>query len=251
MHDDVERVYEVHVPPGYAATAAVPLLLTIHGAHNTPAMARSWSRMNAVADENGFIVAYPAGIDCWSSGSKLPGCTAADDDVGFLSQVVIDVEKHACIDPKRVYAAGISNGAMMAQRLACERADIFAAVAGVAGPLGFSPCTPSRAISIAYFHGTEDATVGYASAAPTVEGWAKRNGCTGAPVETYNTGSTRCETHQGCRDGAEVVFCTITGMGHCWPEDTKCGPGGGASFGVTDFKASPFMWDVFRRHPLP
>jgi polyhydroxybutyrate depolymerase len=251
MHDGIERVYEVHVPPSYAGATPVPLMLTIHGAHNTPGMARSWSRMDTVADEKGFIVAYPAGIDCWNSGSKLPGCTVADDDVGFLTNVVADIESHACVDSKRVYAAGISNGAMMAQRLACEKADIFAAVAGVAGPLGFSPCAPSRPISLVYVHGTEDTTVGYSSAAPTVNGWATRNGCTGAPVETYDVGSTNCVTHKGCRDGVEVVFCTVTGMGHCWPEDSKCGPGGGASFGVTDFKASPFIWDVFQRHPLP
>ena len=174
----------------------------------------------------------------------------ADDDVGFLTLVVNDIKSHACIDPKRVYAAGISNGSMMAQRLGCQRADIFAAVGGIAGPLGVS-CTPARPISIAYFHGTEDRTVGYSSARPTVNGWATRNGCTGSPVQTYNMGSTMCETHQNCRDGVEVVFCTINGMGHCWPEDTNCGPGGGPSFGVTDFKASPFMWEFFTRHPLP
>jgi polyhydroxybutyrate depolymerase len=251
MHDGIERVYEVHVPPGYTGTTPVPLLLTIHGAHNTPAMVRGWSQMNPVADENGFIVAYPAGIDCWNSGFALPGCTVADDDVGFIMSAVADIESHACIDPKRVYAAGISNGAMMAQRLACEKADVFAAVAGIAGPLGFSPCTPSRPISLVYLHGTEDRTVGYSSARPTVTGWATRNGCTGSPVETYNLGSTVCETYEDCPDGVEVVFCTITGMGHCWPEDTRCGPGGGPEFGVTDFKSSPFMWEFFERHPFP
>jgi len=247
----VNRQYVVHVPPGYTGTTRVPLMLTIHGAHNTPALARSWSQMNPVADQNGFVVAYPAALDCWSSGPALPGCTMADDDVGFLSLVVSDIKAHACIDPRRVYAAGISNGAMMAQRLACQRADVFAAVGGIAGPLGFSPCTPARAIAIAYFHGTEDRTVGYASAQPTVNGWATRNGCTGSPVQTYSMGSTTCVTHQNCRDGVEVVFGTITGMGHCWPEDSNCGPGGGPSFGVTDFKASPFMWEFFNRHPLP
>jgi polyhydroxybutyrate depolymerase len=250
-HDGIEREYEVHVPPGYAGTTPVPLMLTIHGAHNTPSMVRNWSQMNTVADEKGFVVAYPAGIDCWNSGNALPGCTVADDDVGFLMSVVAEIQSHACIDPKRVYAAGISNGAMMAQRLACEKADVFAAVAGVAGPLAFSPCTPSRPISIVYVHGTEDTTVGYSSAGPTVNGWATRNDCTGSPVETYNVGSTVCETHQDCRDGVEVVFCTVDGMGHCWPEDSGCGPGGGSAFGVTDFKASPLIWEYFEQHPLP
>jgi polyhydroxybutyrate depolymerase len=249
-HDGIERVYEVHVPPSYTGTTAVPLVMTIHGAHNTIAMVRGWSQMDPVADENGFVVVYPQGVDCWNSGFVLPGCMAADDDVGFLTSVVADVQSHACIDPKRVYATGISNGAMMAQKLGCDEADVFAAVGGIAGPNG-GGCNPSRAISVVYMHGTEDSTVGYSSAQPTATGWATRNDCESTPVETYNMGSTQCDTYQGCRDGVEVVFCTITGMGHCWPEDSRCGPGGGPDFAVTDFKASPFMWEFFERHPLP
>lgn len=250
MHDGVERQYEIHVPPGYTGTTAVPLMLVIHGAHNTPRMARSWSQMDPVADENGFIIAYPAGLDCWNSGFILPGCTAADDDFGFLEAVVSDVESHACIDPKRVYAAGISNGSIMAQYMGCEAADIFAAVAGVAGGVG-GGCSPSRPISVFYVHGTEDTTVSYSSAQPNVTGWANRNGCDSTPVEAYNVGSTTCEMYQGCDAGVEVEFCTVEGMGHCWPEDTGCGPGGGPQYGVTDFKASPMMWEFFERHPLP
>ncbi len=205
--------------------------------------------MNPVADDNGFIVAYPAGVDCWNAGGILPGCTAADDDLGFLKAVVSDVESHACIDPKRVYATGISNGSIMAQYMGCQAADIFAAVGGVAGGVG--RCSPSRPISVFYVHGTADQTVSYSSAQPNVTGWAGRDGCNTTPMETYNQGSTRCVTYQDCDEGVEVEFCTVTGMGHCWPEDTNCGPGGGPTYGVTDFKASPMMWEFFQRHPLP
>ena len=250
MHDGIEREYVVHVPQSYTGTTPVPLMLAIHGAHNTPAMVRTWSQMDAVADENGFIVAYPAGLDCWNSGLILPGCTAADDDFGFLLAVVSDIQSHACIDQKRVYAAGISNGSMMAQYLGCEAADIFAAVAGVAAGVAGS-CSPSRPIAVFYLHGTEDTTVSYSSAEPSVTGWADRDGCNPTPVETYNMGSTICESYPDCDDGVEVEFCTVNGMGHCWPEDTGCGPGGGPQFGVTDFKASPRIWEFFERHPLP
>jgi len=223
-------------------------MLVIHGAHNTPALVRGWSQMDPVANQNGFIVVYPAGLDCWNAGGILPGCTAAADDVGFLKAVVGDVESNACIDQKRVYATGISNGSIMAQYMGCQAADIFAAVGGVAGGVG--RCSPSRSLSVFYVHGTADQTVSYSSAQPNVTGWANRDGCNSTPVESYNQGSTRCVTYQGCRDGNEVEFCTVTGMGHCWPEDTRCGPGGGPQFGVTDFKASPMMWEFFQRHPL-
>lgn len=248
MHDGVERVYEVHVPPAYTGATPVPLVMTIHGAHNTIAMVKGWSQMNPVADANGFIVVYPQAIDCWNTGFML--CDAADDDVGFLTAVVADIQSHACIDQKRVYATGISNGAMMAQYLGCREADLFAAVGGIAGPNG-GGCNPSRPLSVIYMHGTEDSTVSYSGARATVTGWATRNGCSATPTETYNEGSTRCETYSGCRENGEVVFCTHTGMGHCWPEDSRCGPGGGPEFAITDFKASPYMWEFFKRHPLP
>jgi polyhydroxybutyrate depolymerase len=225
-------------------------MMVIHGAHNTPSLARSWSQMDPVSNQNGFIVMYPAGLDCWNAGGILTGCTAADDDLGFLKAAVADVKSHACIDPKRVSVTGISNGSMMAQYMACQAADIFSSVGGVAGPGG--NCKPSRPISVFYVHGTADTTVNYSSAQPTVTRWASNNGCTGTPVETYNNqGSTKCVTHQTCSGGTEVTFCTVTGMGHCWPEDTKCGPGGGSMYGVTDFKASPMMYEFFQKHPLP
>jgi hypothetical protein len=170
----------------------VPLVMTIHGAHNTSALARSWSKMNAVSDQNGFIVVYPQGVDCWNAGFTIGGCPAAPDDVGFLKAVVADVESHACIDPKQVYATGISNGSMMSQYLACQASDVFAAVAGVSG--GAQCSTIPRPVSLFYVHGTEDKTISYSSAQPDVDGWVKRDGCGTTPMETYNMGSTKCVT---------------------------------------------------------
>ena len=129
----LDRTYDVHIPASYTGTTPVPLVMTIHGAHNTTSMVRTWSKMNAVSDQSGFIVVYPQGVDCWNAGFTIGGCAAAPDDVGFLKAVVADVESHACIDPKRVYATGISNGSMMSQYLACQASDVFAAVAGVSG----------------------------------------------------------------------------------------------------------------------
>ena len=243
------RKYDVHIPASYTGATPVPLVMTIHGAHNTTAMVRSWSKMNTVSDQNGFIVVYPQGVDCWNSGFTIGGCAAAPDDVGFLKAVVADVETNACIDPKRVYATGISNGSMMSQYLGCQASDVFAAVGGVSG--GAQCRTTPRAVSLFYVHGTADMTIPYSTAQPDVNGWVMRNGCNTTPMETYNMGSTKCVTYGGCQQGAEVVFCTVTGMGHCWPEDSNCGPGGGPTYGVTDFKASPMMWEFFQRHPKP
>jgi polyhydroxybutyrate depolymerase len=241
------RKFEVHIPKSYTGDTPVPLMMTIHGAHNTIAMVKSWSQMNPLSDANGFIVVYPQGIDCWNCGFSISGCPVADDDVGFLRAVVDTVRKHACIDPKRLYATGISNGSMMTAYLGCKAADLFAAVGGVSGGVS-GTCSPSRPIPYFYVHGTVDKTIPFSSAQPNVDGWVKRNGCNGTPVETYNVGSTKCITYKDCKDGAEVVFCTVTGMGHCWPEDKSCL---GTGDNPNDFKMSPMNWEFFKRFTLP
>jgi polyhydroxybutyrate depolymerase len=83
-------------------------------------------------NQNGFIVMYPAGLDCWNAGNSswLYRC---DGRIGFLRAAIADVESHTCIDPKRVYATSISNGSIMAQYMGCKASDIFASVGGVAG----------------------------------------------------------------------------------------------------------------------
>ena len=80
MHDGIERAYDPR-SPGLCGNDARAAHGDDPGAHNTPALVRGWSRMNPLADQNGFIVAYPAAIDCWNPGPALPGCTMADDDI--------------------------------------------------------------------------------------------------------------------------------------------------------------------------
>ena len=172
----VRRLY----PEELQGTASVPLMMVIHGAHNTPGLVESWSQMDAVSEQNGFIIVYPAALDCWKVGTTvLPGCTTADDDVGFLNNVVTEVESHSCIDPKRVYVTGISNGSLMSQYMGCHFANVFAAVGGVAGGGGCS--APARPLPIFYVLGTADMTVGWDNGANALA-WAKRENCNTTPV---------------------------------------------------------------------
>ena len=240
----VARSYVVYIPKNYAGTSPVPLTMVIHGAHNTPALAESWSQMDPIAEQNGFIIIYPAGLDCWNvGGTILNGCTAAADDVGFLNNVITEVESHACIDTKRVYVTGISNGSMMAQYMGCHFANIFAAAGGVAAGGG---CSPSRPLPIFYVLGTADELVGWDNGANALN-WAKRDNCnTTAPVTVYDQGGNTCIVYQGCSAGVEVEFCAVTGMPHCWPDNCYQG-----SSGYTPFKVSPLMWQFFSRFSLP
>lgn len=253
----IARAYLLHVPAGYDHGQPAPLVLNFHGFGSYPADQAAFSNMSALADDEGFVVAYPAGIgNSWNAGVC---CGAAAtwllDDVGFARAVVADIEGKLCIDDRRVYATGMSNGGYLSHRLGCEAADVFAAIAPVAGVLGIpaAACQPSRAVPVLHFHGTADSVIPYLggllgpSAAAAIGGWAARNGCIGSPVGTFANGAAHCESYESCDDGAEVTLCTLEGEGHCWPGQVSC-PFGASS---TDIDANAEMWTFFSQFSLP
>lgn len=132
----------VHVPASYDGTKPEMLVLNFHGLLEPDTLQEQASHMSDTADQRGFIVAYPQGLSLgvgvsWNAG----GCCGNNaDDVGFVRDLVKLLESKYCIDPKRVFATGLSNGAMLSYRLACEAADVFAAVAPVAGAVEVNPC---------------------------------------------------------------------------------------------------------------
>lgn len=225
VHDGATYSFRVHVPPTYQG-APTPLVLNVHGAETTIAAQQLFTAMNPEADRRDTLVVYPGSPDkVWNAG----GCcgTAADenrDDVAFVHALLEEVSRRVCVDPTRIYATGHSNGAMLVHRLACEASDLFAAVAPVSGTSTLDlPCSPERAIPILYFHGTEDVATPYEGnerfegVVSFMEGWAARNDCPDSRSITLTRENVTCETWAACRQGAEVAYCTIEGMGHCWP----------------------------------
>jgi polyhydroxybutyrate depolymerase len=259
VFDGETRSYLLHVPTAYDHARQVPLVMNFHGYTSDPAGQAVFSGMNDVADAKTFVVAYPAGIGNSWNGGLCCGQAASNmlDDTGFARAVVADIGSKLCIDDKRVYSTGMSNGGYLTHRNGCESADVFAAIAPVAGVLGIEPedCQPSRPIPVMHFHGTEDLLVPYGgggllgtpSVPDTHAGWAARNGCTGAAVGSYMMGDAHCETHETCDDGVKVTLCTIEGEGHCWPGQTVC-PFGTSS---TDISANEAMWEFFSQFSLP
>jgi polyhydroxybutyrate depolymerase len=158
QHGGLTRKYTVYLPTQYEASQAMPLVLALHGGYGTADGMKDYSGFNATADTHGFIVAYPEGDGkSWNAGDCCGDLTI--DDVGFIGKVLDDLETVACVDPKRVYATGMSNGSMMSHRLACELSLRVTAIAGVAGQLGTSylqTCAPARKVPILHIHGTED-----------------------------------------------------------------------------------------------
>lgn len=250
-HDSVMRSYNLYIPAGVDGTQPIPLVLNFHGFTSDPGQQQFFSQMDPVADAHGFAVAYPAGLNnSWNAGYCC-GQSATDgvDDVGFALAVIEDVKSRACIDDKRVYSTGMSNGGFLSHRLACEQADSFAAIAPVAGVLGIpeAECTPSRHVPVMHFHGTLDPLVPYDGAPEAIAVWADRDGCPGEAVEVFAEADVHCEAHEDCEDGTRVELCTVEGGGHCWPGQEFC-PYGAST---TTIDASERMAEFFAGYALP
>ncbi|HMI82703.1 MAG TPA: PHB depolymerase family esterase [Polyangiaceae bacterium] len=261
MHAGVPYGYVVHVPPSYDGTKRTPLVLNWHPYGSTALEEVLFTGTDAVSDENGFIVVYPNSPDkSWAAGrccTNFDGGMPDRDDVGFARALVAEISNKACIDSKRVYAMGMSNGGFMSHRLACEAADVFAAIVPVASTMGVADCRPSRPISVMHHHGTGDLTVGYDTAELSAEGvsvpemmklWGARNGCTKGPDTTFQMGTVTCQTWSGCTAGVLVTLCTAEGSGHCWPGAQFCP--GDKPF-TKDISASRDGWAFMQKFMLP
>jgi polyhydroxybutyrate depolymerase len=229
----VTRRYILHVPSSYNGEKPVPLVLNFHPLLTDSATTESRSGWKAVADREGFIVAFPDGQEsaAWNVG---PCCTQSRevDDVGFAKALVKQVQSKFCVDAKRVYASGFSMGGGMAHYLGCEAADVFAAVApGHFDLMEENMCTPARPITVHSTRSMSDVVVPYEGgrkdnapngfrgihtflgAVKTFQRWAELNGCTDQPMDTGGG----CQTHKQCTAGVEVTLCTVGG-GHVWPD---------------------------------
>ena len=252
--DGETRLYDVHVPPGYDGASPVPLVLDLHGFRSSKTFQAAISGFKTLSDAEGFIVAYPQGLfgdpndpeapsdsgsgPCWNAGGCCAACTVADvDDVGFLRALVSAIAAEANIDLQRAYATGLSNGGAMAHRLACDAANVFAAVAPVAFPLPFDPlssCQPLRPIPVLHFAGIDDVVVPFSGCSPettpcnidpdlvlsaatdSFTHWREVNGCISDPddplEEIFVQGTSMCETDTSCAGGVQVGLCSINGV---------------------------------------
>ncbi len=243
-HDGVDRTYIVHVPASYTGRTPVPLVVDLHGLTSNAAQQEALSGWREKADATGFIVIYPNGLNAsWNGGSLCCGTSLANnvDDEGFLRAAVARMEQDACIDARRVYATGLSNGGAMAHLLACRAADIFAASAPVSMGNGTMPCQPSRPISVVMFRGTSDPLVPYnggtfPSAQADFTQWSGLDSCSGQPSTTHGI----CSTNNICQAGVEVTLCTIN-AGHVLY----------AQAAAQGAPVPDVVWETFARHTLP
>ena len=207
------RSYLLDAPAG-PADRPLPLVLAFHGFRGDPEDLRAGAGFVG-AGGNDLIVAYPAGHD----GVRLLGTVGRGWDLrpdqttdrDFVRRLLDHLEARRCVDRRRVYATGMSNGGFVASLLGCQLADRFAAVAAVAGGQGLGDCVPARPVPILFLYGAADAVVPSDMVREGVAWWVQRNACDAGQAD-----DTGCTRWTGC--AASVAACEGP-QGHRWPAD--------------------------------
>jgi polyhydroxybutyrate depolymerase len=273
-----DRGYRLHVPPRLDREQPVPLVLVFHGGGGDPAGTERLTRFSELADREGFLVVYPEGVGRnWNDGRENPYSGAfrdAIDDVAFVAALLDSLAAEFRIDLRRVYATGISNGAIFSHFLAANLSSRIAAIAPVAGSIAvpfdarFGPAQP---VSVLIINGTEDPLLPYQGGGvaggrrgrviAVEEGarkWAGADGCTMAPesrsladAEPGDGCRVLSYTWNGCRSGTQVVLYRLDGAGHTWPGGAQYLPDFIIGKVCKDIDGAAEIWKFFKAHPKP
>ncbi len=266
----VKRTYLLFVPEKIKDSPAVPVVLVFHGGLGRPENMPATTGFDALADAEGFVVAYPRGtsrvegveLDTWNGGLCCGWAQKNNvDDVGFVRALLDDLSGVVAVDPHRIFATGLSNGAIFSYRLACEMADRIAAIGPVSGTQNVAECHPSQPVSVIHFHGTADRNVpleggygegvsgfSFAPVADSIDFWARADGCA-ASVDRAQNGPILHEVHAPCAAGTAVELYIIEGGPHGWPGGVAYAPGADEPSQAID--ATAVMWEFFKTHPKP
>jgi polyhydroxybutyrate depolymerase len=272
--DGITRSYHLHVPSAVGPTPA-PLVLVFHGGGGTGPGTERLTRFTALADREGFLVAFPEGVEKnWNDGREFTGSRAHRDhvdDVAFVTALIDAIGRAHAVDPRRVYATGISNGGIFSHYLAAHLSARIAAIAPVVGGIADPPeawLRPEQPVSVLMLQGTRDPLVPYHGGAvafgrgkiidteEAARRWAALNGGREPVREPLPAdGKDRCgglrTIYPGGRDGSEVTLVRLDGGGHTWPGGAQYLPQLLIGRVCRDFDATVLIWDFFKAHPKP
>jgi polyhydroxybutyrate depolymerase len=268
-HGGEARVYLVHVPKSYQPGTPMPLVIAMHGGGGGATHMAKDENYHLIrkSDSAGFIAVFPNGtsplrngmLATWNAGIC---CGSARDekvdDVGFIRAMIPRLNQQLTVDRQRVFAIGMSNGAMMSYRLACEMPQTIRGIMAVAGTDGTSSCTPRTPVPVLHVHARDDDHVlfeggrgpaakdsgkegDYVSVPDTVRKWVSLNRATPTPQRVLTATGAYCDLHRPMPGGAPVKLCVTETGGHSWP-------GGAALRGKqpsTAINANDLMWDFF------
>jgi len=266
--DGRERSYLLHRPAGAPRTGMAALVVVLHGGFGSGARAQETYGWDGLADQEGFLVAYPDGIQrAWNAGGACCGRPQREDidDVGFVSALLRVMIHEQGVDPTRIYLAGISNGAALALYYACRSAQpAVAAIGSVAGGLS-AACEHPAPVSLLEIHGIDDQNipmlggigsrdvsgVRWLPVPEAVDRFRASAACAAPLIEVRGDVTTRMSS---CASGRSVGLITIAKAGHQWPGARSSGLIGralGLDAPSTAMDATRTLWDFFRSHRLP
>jgi len=230
VHDGMNREYIIYVPNSYDGTSAVPLLLNFHGFGGSASQFINDADMRAEAEANSFILVYPQG-SCLNGASHWNPCPidgdnkSTADDVGFVEAMISEISSQYNIDMERIYAAGYSNGGMMAYGLANYKSDLIAAVASVSGTMLNCSGPTSHPMPVIHLHGTSDGVVSYEgsndwnSVQSTLDYWTSFNNTISTPTINVDTTGGMTIEHYVYSQGdnsVSVEHYKYIGGDHVW-----------------------------------
>jgi polyhydroxybutyrate depolymerase len=234
----MDRSYLLHIPPGYDGTQPLALVLELHGYSSFASEQLTRSKWDEMADKEGFVLIEAEGDRrSWNAGSCCGGNNL--DDVKYFRDVVAKATAELCIDRKRVYVSGHSNGGAMTYRLACEAADIFAAAAPVCGWMTIPTCNPARPVPMLEIRALNDGTVDISGADADVNEWLSNDNCDQDQVTTSGV----CKTYNSCEAGAQVMDCRPRGPHGFYYGDDRENP--------DNYLVPDNAWPFFKQFSLP
>lgn len=266
-HRGLQREYLVHIPKSYRPGTPTPMLVALHGGGGDADYQASDDKYRLIgkSEQAGFIAVFPNGYSRFKSGIlatwNAGGCCAAAvrnkvDDVGFLREVILRMERQASIDRNRVFMTGMSNGAMMSYRMACEASDLVRAIAPVAGTDNTAHCKPSRPVPVIHFHAVNDEMVNFnggpgpksftradfTSVPSTIAKWVQLDRSDPKARRVLSASGAHCDRYPAKAGAAPVELCVTESGGHSWP-------GGGTQQGRKQpsmaINANDLMWSFF------
>ena len=226
VHDGINRVYVLYIPNSYDGTSAVPVLFNFHGFGDNASDYMNNADMRAVAESDTFILVYPQGSCSDGSSHWNPCPTGGDnkstaDDVGYVESMISEISSQYNVDIKRIYAAGYSNGGMMAYGLANYKSDLIAAVASVSGAMLDCIGSTSHPMPVVHLHGTSDGVLPYngssdwSSAQSTLDHWINFNNTVLTPTVTSDNNIEHYVYDQG-DSLVSVEHYKYIGGDHVW-----------------------------------
>jgi polyhydroxybutyrate depolymerase len=269
-HGGRERMALVHVPQNHASARPAALVMALHGGGGGAIYQADDANYGLIgkSEKAGFIALFPNGISQTSNGMlatwNAGNCCAKArdeqvDDVGFLRALVADVAQRTSIAPRRVYAIGMSNGAMMAYRLACEAGDVFHGIMAVAGTDNTRACAPQQPVPVLHIHARNDEMVlfqggagqrlsrgdlaaDFVSVPASIAKWVKLDGASPQPRRVLNVTGAYCDLYEAGKGGAPVKLCVTETGGHSWPGGQKTRGDESPSRAIS---ANDLMWEFF------